>query len=80
MSKFEINPEWLRYSVESSQIKEIAFDIETATLFVIFWNKSIYSYPFTFEKFEEFRKAQSIGKYFYANVRGLITKKERNGN
>lgn len=82
MKQFEIDPNWLRYPVESSQIRELAFDKENNRMYIRFWNKSVYVYePFTFKQFEEFRIAESIGKYFYANIKSKITaKKITNGD
>lgn len=81
MEKFEINPSWLRYPVNSSQIKEVAFDKKNNKLYVTFkTNGSTYSYDYTLEAFEEFLNADSIGKYFAKNIKPLTCKKVNNGS
>ncbi|MEX0313432.1 MAG: KTSC domain-containing protein [Allomuricauda sp.] len=42
----------------------------TSTLYIRFRNNKLYSYsPVAKEKWEEFKKAESIGKYFHANFK-----------
>lgn len=62
-------------AVESSKIHAIGHDPETQTLAIQFKNfktgegGSIYHYDnFTAEQFAEFKSAESIGKYFGANI------------
>lgn len=69
---FEIDPNWLRHPIKSSQINEIAFDKSTNRLYVRFHNNSIYSYPYTLEEYQAFVDAPSAGKYFYANIKSNI--------
>lgn len=77
---FEINPNWERHQVQSSQIKEIAFDKSENRLYIRFHNNAIYSYPYTYEEFQAFLNASSIGKYFYANIKPINATKMSHGN
>lgn len=59
-----------RIPVDSSNIAEIGYDPDSATLEVLFNNESLYQYfdvPETV--YEEFLAADSKGKYFNANIR-----------
>ena len=64
-------------TVSSSQIKEVAYDEPTQTLYVRFkGNKKTYSYhPVTQEEHNDMMKATSVGKYFHAHIRKLAMKK-----
>jgi hypothetical protein len=60
--------------VESSQIHAIGHDPETNTLAIQFKGKngpgSVYHYEnFPADKFEQFKGAESIGRYFGANIK-----------
>lgn len=55
-------------TVKSSQIKEIGHLGET--LYIRFRNGKLYSYsPVTKEKFDEFKKAESVGSYFHKHFK-----------
>jgi hypothetical protein len=55
-------------SVRSSQLKEIAHNDNV--LYVKFKSGKTYSYsPVTKEKYEEFKDAESVGKYFHTNFK-----------
>lgn len=62
-------------SVESSQIDAVGFDADTQTLAIQFKGKgdapgSVYHYSnFTPEDFAAFKGAESIGRYFYKNIK-----------
>jgi hypothetical protein len=61
-----------RREVKSSQIKSIGYDNESSTLEVEFTSKGnpIWHYqPITAEGYHALLNAESIGKYFIANVR-----------
>lgn len=77
MGKTSKDKDFLRHKViGSSQIKEIAFDKYSKALYIKFHNDSTYSYtPFTEEQYNEFINADSIGKYFHANIKSLNTVK-----
>lgn len=66
--------------VKSSQIKEVGHKQET--LYIRFRNNKLYSYlPVTKAKFEEFKKADSIGAYFHKEFKmnsKLLIKQEKN--
>ena len=56
--------------IQSSQIKEIAHDACSNTLFVKFKNNRLYSYrPVDKEKYQEFKDAESQGAYFHKNLK-----------
>lgn len=61
--------------VASSQIQSIGHDQASNTLAILFASKgenrgSLYHYAnFTAENFEEFSGADSIGSYFYKNIK-----------
>jgi hypothetical protein len=60
-----------REAVESSNMAEIGYDPKKTLLEVLFHNGAIYQYhPFTEEQHKEMLAADSIGKWFWANVRG----------
>lgn len=80
MGKFKLNPNWNKQKVQSSQIKEIAFDQKDKRLYVVFTNNSVYSYsPTTFDDYLEFTSAPSIGKYFHSKIKKLEITKISNG-
>lgn len=61
-------------SVESSQIQAIGYDAQAQTLAIQFKAKggpgSVYHYSnVTAEDFAAFREADSIGSYFYKNIK-----------
>jgi hypothetical protein len=57
-------------SVDSSNIREIGYDEAEKTLGIIFHSGILYHYfEVTPETFEEFKTADSLGKYFNANIR-----------
>ena len=66
--------------VKSSQIKEIGHLDDT--LYIKFRKGKIYTYrPVTQEKFEAFKKADSLGSYFHKNFKAnseLIIKQVNN--
>ena len=56
--------------VKSSQIRNLAFDGETQTLFVQFKNKKTYTYaPVSQEQYDDFKESKSIGAYFHKNFK-----------
>jgi len=59
-----------RIPVESSQIKSVGFNEDTLMMDVEFNSGSVYRY-FNIDKsvFEEFIAAESVGKYFGANIK-----------
>ncbi len=60
-----------REYVESSNLKSIGYDPNTATLEVEFHNGAIWQYYDVLESnFYELKSASSIGKYFNANIKG----------
>jgi hypothetical protein len=65
-------------TVRSSQLKEIAHNDNV--LYIKFKSGKTYSYsPVTKEKYEEFKNAESAGKYFHTNFKmnsELIIKNE----
>lgn len=64
-----------RQPVVSSQISAVGYDAETQVLEVEFKNaggkpNSVYQYAnFPPEKWAEFQKAESVGSYFYRNIK-----------
>lgn len=59
-----------RTAVESSSIKSVGYDADTQTLEVEFIRGTFYRYPRVSSKtFEEMLKAESVGKFFAANIR-----------
>lgn len=63
--------------IKSSQIDEIGHDAETSTLFIRFKAKpgqakgALYSYSdFDSDAYINFATAESIGSYFYKNIKG----------
>ena len=55
--------------VESSTIKTIAYEGDILT--IQFFNGATYQYvEVPYNIFEELKFAQSVGKYFHANIRG----------
>jgi len=70
----EKTPTLIFKSVKSSQIKEIAYDGPSETLYVKFKNgEKVYSYnPVKKETHTELMSADSIGKYYHANVRKAV--------
>jgi hypothetical protein len=62
-------------SVESSQIEAIGYDAGTQTLAIQFKGKgeklgSVYHYAnFTADDWQAFREAESVGSWFYRNVK-----------
>lgn len=63
-----------RLPVKSSNIKTIGYDEATKTLEIEFTNSGVYQYKgVPKEIYEGFDKAESIGKYFYANVKSNRT-------
>lgn len=56
---------------KSSNIKSVGYEGDTKTLMVEFKNGSKYVYEdVPVELFEAFGKADSAGRFFFANVRG----------
>lgn len=56
---------------KSSQIVGIGYDPEAHILYIEFKRGSWYSYADVPENiYEEFRAAPSVGKYFFANIKG----------
>lgn len=67
--------------VESTQLAAIGHDAETNTLYIQFKARpdevegSIYSYQnVTPELFDDFRRARSIGSFFYNNIKPEVAK------
>lgn len=67
-------------NVESSQIKAIGFDSAQNILAIQFKKYNgddggIYHYQnFTAEQFQQFKSAESIGRYFKANIKSEVEK------
>jgi hypothetical protein len=76
----QTTPKLIFKSVKSSQIKEIAYDGPTETLYVKFKNgDKAYSYnPVNKETHAELMSAESVGKYYHANVRKVFEGKAFN--
>lgn len=56
--------------VNSSNIAAIGYNEVKQTLVVLFHSGTTYTYtPVLKETYEEFLKAESIGKYFYSNIK-----------
>ncbi len=66
--------------VKSSQLKEVAYDAASETLYVRFHNTGkVYSYsPVSQEKFDGLLAADSVGKYYHAHIRKAVTGKQEN--
>lgn len=59
-----------RTEVESTNIKSVGYDVDTKTLEVEFLTGAVYQYrDVPPEKYQELLEAESVGKYFYAQVR-----------
>jgi hypothetical protein len=59
--------------VESSNIKFMYYESDNKTLDVGFNNGTVYQYfSVPLEVYEDFRKAESKGKFFYKNIRGVF--------
>ncbi|CCH49338.1 KTSC domain-containing protein [Pseudodesulfovibrio piezophilus] len=59
-------------NVESSNLAAVGYDEDSSTMQVEFNNGSIYQYFDVPEHvFEELRDADSVGRYFNANVKGV---------
>ena len=57
-------------AVTSSQIEAIGYDEETNTLAILFKSGGLYYYSnFPHDKWMEFSTADSIGSYFYRNIK-----------
>jgi hypothetical protein len=57
--------------VVSSNMKEVGYDQENKILSVRFQNGNLYHYKNVDGRtFDEFRLAESKGKYFFANIKG----------
>ena len=62
--------------VESSNIEAVGYDKKKLTLTVKFWRGGIYNYtPFTESAYQDFLRSESLGSWFYKNVKSnnLIT-------
>ncbi|HLO54116.1 MAG TPA: KTSC domain-containing protein [Saprospiraceae bacterium] len=60
-----------REYVQSSNLKSIGYDPNTATLEVEFHNGAIWQYYDVLEStFHELKSASSVGKYFNSNIKG----------
>lgn len=70
----ETTPTLIFKPVISSQIKEIAYDKNSETLYVRFKNGGkVYSYtPVSLETYDELMNADSVGKYYHANIRKAL--------
>ena len=56
--------------IKSSNIEAIGYNLETKELFVLFTGGGLYKYFSVDQKiYDDFIKAPSIGKYFYASIR-----------
>ena len=57
--------------VVSSQFKKVKYNSEEKTLIITFNNDKRYEYKDVSEfRFREFMSADSLGKYFIANIKG----------
>lgn len=70
------------HTVISSSIEKIAYDYDNLILKIVFNGGAIYNYNYVpVELYEDFKRAESAGKFFYKEVRGqyecyqLINKK-----
>lgn len=65
----KIDGKLITVTIQSSNLKETAYNTETEDLTVIFNNGSIYEYnKVPWAKFTKFRLAESQGKYFNENI------------
>jgi len=63
-------PASINYKVESSLIEAIGYDPEYGDLYIKFHSGTTYMYEnVETEVFEDFKKAESKGKYFQANIK-----------
>ena len=62
------------HPVTSSQIKSVGYDPESKELYIEFLNGTVYSYSNVPEKvYEEMiTPTVSVGKYFFANIKGVF--------
>ena len=61
----------INVDIQSSNMKSASYNTETKTLSITFNNGSIYEYyEFPWNKFAEFRRSPSQGKFFYTDVNG----------
>ncbi len=59
-----------RKEVKSSNITSIGYDPKGKRLEVEFWNGKLYRYhPVTEEAYKQMMNAESIGSWFYKNIR-----------
>lgn len=57
-------------SVNSSNIKEIGYNAKNKVMLVKFHTGAMYSYSMvTAKTYNEFKNAQSVGKYFATNIK-----------
>lgn len=64
------NKKWI--SVESSQISKISYDADVKRLFIKFKAGSTYAYEgVTQKEFDDFKSSESIGKFFYNNIKNV---------
>ena len=70
----------IRKPVDSSNITEVGYDEQSRTLEIAFKNQRVYRYtPVTLEGYNLFLNADSLGSYFYKNIRSneAITAEEQ---
>lgn len=64
---------WVRIT-DSSQIIGVYWYAKTETLYIKFKNRKEYSYSdVSFEEYQEFIGAQSLGSYFHTNIKNEKT-------
>lgn len=74
-SDIKNSPNIEMFEIESSQISRIGYDAESQTLAIQFKGKgekpgSVYHYAsFTADDWQAFREAESVGSWFYKNVK-----------
>lgn len=70
-----------REPVKSGLISSIGHNPETNTLAVEFKSGAVYHYgPVTSEQYEALKNAESVGKHFNANMRGLAFSRQESAD
>lgn len=66
--------------VKSSQIQDVGYDSDNATLYIKFIRGNWYSYDnVPGEIYEGLIKAPSVGKYFHKNIKGVFNYRKHKG-
>ena len=70
----QVHDEVVLHPVESSNIKAVGYRVETKQLLVQFKADTLYSYDgVEADTFEALLNAESVGKYFNANIKDRYT-------